>query len=286
MKRNTIPKLLGVAIILAVFAAVISTAAAAGTIANSVPPYVTTAQNLGVENPARVINITVNLAVHNRAQRDALLQQLYDRNSPLYQKWLTPQQYADRFGPTTQEAAMVQDFLKSQGLTVTAVNKFNYTVSAQGTIAEVQKAFGVQINRFLRNGEIRYSNINNPSVPAQLAGIVGSISGLHEVLMKPHHVFPIDPATGREYEGQPLQPAGQIYYEAQCYRGVESHGFTTSGHMPAALYTGNRYGSDIHSGNGHLPPCGYEPLAMQTAYGLTRCLSAPALTARDRLSLS
>ncbi len=68
---------------------------------------------------------------------------------------------------------MVQNFLKSQGLTVTAVNKFNYTVSAQGTIADVQKAFGVQINRFLRNGEIRYSNINNPSVPAQLAGIVG-----------------------------------------------------------------------------------------------------------------
>ena len=61
----------------------ISTAAVAGTIANSVPPYVATAQNLGAENPAKVINITVNLALHNRAERDTLLQQLYDRNSPL-----------------------------------------------------------------------------------------------------------------------------------------------------------------------------------------------------------
>ena len=268
MKRNTIPKLLGVAVILAAFAAVVSSAAVAVTIPNSVPPYVASAQNLGAENPARVIDITVNLALHNRAQRDALLQQLYDRKSPLFQKWLTPQQYADRFGPTAQEAAMVQNFLKSQGLTVTAVNKFNYTVRAQGTIADIQKTFGVQINRFLRNGETRYSNVNNPSIPTELAGVIGSISGLHQVLMKPHHVFPVDPATGKAIEGQPLKGPNQIYYEYQCYRGVESHGYTTGGKMPAALYTGNRYGADINNGQGHLPPCGYEPEAMQTAYGL------------------
>ncbi len=268
MKRNTIPKFLGVAVTLAMFAAVVSTAAVAVTIPNSVPRYVATAQNLGAENPARMINITVNLALHNRALRDALLQQLYDRNSPLYQKWLTPQQYADRFGPTTQEAARVQEFLKSQGLAVTAVDKFNYTVSAQGTIADIQKAFGVQINRFLVNGETRYANANNPSIPAQLAGVVGSISGLHEARMQPDHVFAVDQATGKAIQGRPLKGPGQIYWEYQCYRGVESRGYTTGGKMPAALYTGNRYGADINNGQGHLPPCGYEPEAMQTAYGL------------------
>jgi len=106
-------------------------------------------------------------------------------------------------------------------------------------------------------------------VPAQIAGIVGSIGGLHEVLMKPHHVFPIDPGTGKEYPGTPLPQNGQIYYEYQCYRGIESHGFTTNGHIPAALYTGNRYGADINNGQGHLPPCGFEPATLQAAYGLT-----------------
>jgi len=246
-----------------------STASFAATIPNSVPPYVTKAQNLGAEDPAKTLGITVRLALHDRAGRDALLQQLYDKKSPLYQKWLTPEQYAARFGPTTQEAAMVQNFLKSQGLTVTDVNKFNYTVSATGTIADIQKAFAVQINRFQVNGETRYSTVNNPSVPLQLTGIVGSIGGLHQVLMKPHHVFPVDPATGKAFEGQRLQPSGgQLYWEYVCYRGVESHGFTTGGKMPSALYTGNRYGADIHNGNGHLPPCGYEPTSMQNAYGL------------------
>ena len=252
---------------------VLSMASFANTvIPNSVPPYLSKASNLGPEDPSRILNITVRLALHDRAGRDALLRQLTDSKSPLYHQWLTPAQYAARFAPSAQEAARVQEFLKSQGLTVTATNKFNYTVTAQGRVADIQKAFGVQIDRFEFNGEQRYSNINNPSVPDQLGGISGSLGGLHQVLMKPHHVMPVDAGSiglaGRGTSG------GQVYYEYQCYRGTESHPFTTNGKMPAALYQGNRYGADIHNGQGHLPPCGYEPLTLQTAYGLTPVYSS------------
>jgi subtilase family serine protease len=264
MKRLALPRMMTLALVMAMISAV----SMAATIPNSVPPYVSTAQNLGGENPSRVIQITVNLALHNRADRDALLKQLYDRNSPLYQKWLTPEEYASRFAPSTREATMVQDYLKSQGLSVTAVNKFNYTVTATGTVADVQKAFGVQIDRFLRKGEMRYSNINNPTVPTQLTGVMASIGGLHEVRMKPHHVMAADLNAKTPLQGRPVKKPGQIYWEYQCYRGTEVHAFTTHGKVPAALYTGNRYGADIDNGQGHLPPCGFEPEAMQTAYGL------------------
>ncbi len=268
MTRSTTSRLLGVTVTLVLLAALVSTAAAT-TIPNSVPPYVASAQNLGAENPAKTIDISVRLGLHDRAGRDLLLKQLYDKKSPMYQKWLTPTEYAARFAPSTQEAAAVQQYLKSQGLNVTAVNKFNYTVNARGTVAEVQKAFGVQISRFrLVNGETRYSNVNNPSVPIQLSGIVGSIGGLHQVPMKPHHVVAMDQQKGRPLNVGRKGP-GQIYWEYQCYRGTETHAYTTEGKMPAALYSGNRYGADINNGQGHLPPCGYEPQAMQTAYGLT-----------------
>ena len=122
--------------LLAVFA--LSMVSFANTvIPNSVPAYLSRAQNLGPEDPGRVISITVRMALRDRAGRDALLRDLYDRRSPQYQKWLTPEQYAARFAPTTQEAAMVQDYLKSQGLTVTAVDKFNYTVTAQGRVSDI-----------------------------------------------------------------------------------------------------------------------------------------------------
>jgi len=240
-------------------------------IPNSVPNYLPKAQNLGAENPDRVISITMRLALRDRAGRDALLQQLYDRHSSQYQKWLTPEQYAARFAPTAQSAASVKSFLTSQGLTVTDTNRFNYTVTAQGRVADVQRAFGVQINRYSFKGEVRYSNANNPSIPVQLSGLIGSIGGLHQTLMKPHHMMQQDGAVIRLQRGgqRGAQGGGQLFWEYQCYRGTESHGFTTGGHMPAALYSGNRYGSDISSGPPHLPPCGYEPLTLQTAYGLT-----------------
>ncbi len=256
-------------VVLAVF--VLSMVSFANTvIPNSVPAYLPQAQNLGPEDPGRVISITVRMALHDRAGRDALLRDLYDRQSPQYQKWLTPEQYAARFAPTAQEVAVVQDYLKSQGLTPTAVSKLNYTVTAQGRVSDIQKAFAVQINRYGFNGETRYSNANNPSLPVHLARLIGSIGGLHQVLMKPHHVMAVDaglPLLARDNLSR--TQGSQLYYEYQCYRGTEAHGFTTGGKMPAALYQGNRYGSDIHSGQGHLPPCGYEPATLQTAYGLT-----------------
>ena len=243
---------------------------AATNVPNNVPAFLPQATNLGPEDPSRVINLSVRLALHDRAGRDALLKQLYDSKSPLYHHWLTPQQYAARFGPTATESALVQSFLKSHGLNVTAVDQFNYTVSAQGRVADIQKALNVQINRFNVKGETRYANVNNPSIPVALGGIVASIGGLHQLAMQPYHVYPLDAGgVGQQNFTPQLAASGQQYFEYVCYRGTESHSFTTSGHMPAALYSGNRYGSDIHSGYGHLPPCGYEPAAMQAAYGLT-----------------
>lgn len=280
MTVSKVPRLLGVFVAHFVLAAfVLSIASFAATdIPNSVPAYLSRAVNLGPEDPSRVINIQVRPALHNRAGRDALLQELYDSKSPLYHKWLTPQQYAARFAPTAMEAALVQNFLRSHGLSVTAVDRFNYTVSAQGSIADIQKALNVQINRFNFHGKTLYSNINNPSIAGPVAGVIASVGGLHQVKMQPYHVRPVDPNTGLPLKGHLLSgrspsqlssQGGQIFYEYQCYRGTEAHSFTTNGKMPAALYQGNRYGSDIHSGLGHWTPCGYEPTTMQTAYGLT-----------------
>src|ERR1039458_8350789 len=98
--------ILGVAILLMLTVAGSAFAANGQVLANSTPRFVQSAQNLGPESPSKVINITVRLQQHNIAERDALLKQLYDPKSPLYQQWLTPAQYAARFGPTAQEATV------------------------------------------------------------------------------------------------------------------------------------------------------------------------------------
>ena len=275
--------ILGVAILLMLTVAGSAFAANGQVLANSTPRFVQSAQNLGPESPSKVINFTVRLQQHNVAEREALLKQLYDPKSPLFQQWLTPAQYAARFGPTVQEANVVKEFLASHGLAVTYVHQGNFYVNAQGTIADVQRAFNVQINRFMVNGQTTFSNTSNISIAGPAAAYVSAVQGLHPVAMQPHSVRPVDPQSGQPFPEVPLSavapnitsgPPPSLFYENQCYRGVETHTFTTGGAMPIGYYTGNRYGGDIHGGAGHYPPCGYEPAALQIAYGLQPLIAA------------
>ncbi len=272
-----------VAILLVLTLAGSAFAANGRVLANSTPRFVQTAQNLGAEDPSKVVSITVRLQLHNLAGRDALLKQMYTPGSPVYHQWLTPAQYAARFAPTAQESAVVQDFLKAHGLTVTAVHQNNLYVNAQGTVADIQKAFNVQINRYNVKGQTIYANASDASVAGPAAPYISSVSGLHPVKMKPYSARPIDPETGKAYPGIPLKkiaapvssgPPPSQFFENQCYRGLESHAFTTNGQLPIGVYSGNRYGGDINGGYGHLPPCGYEPPAMQIAYGLQPLINA------------
>ncbi|HVP49946.1 MAG TPA: S53 family peptidase [Candidatus Bathyarchaeia archaeon] len=265
-----------------------SAAFAANTlvVANSTPRFAKSAQNLGPEDPSKVISITVHLQLRNRAERDALLKQLYTPGNPQYHQWMTVEEYAARFGPTAQQAAVVQDFLKSNGLAVTSTHANNFYVNAQGTIADVQKAFNVQINRFMVNGKITFANTSDIAVASPAGAFIQSVQGIHPVAMKPRSVRPIDPETGLPFPEVPLSkisnavapslsssPQPSLFYENQCYRGVESHSFTTSGNLPIGVYSGNRYGGPINGGQGHYPPCGYEPNAMQIAYGMAPLIS-------------
>ena len=69
-------RLLPVLAILLVLTLAGSAFAANGRVlANSTPRFVQNAQNLGPEDPSKVVSITVRLQLHNLAGRDALLKQ-------------------------------------------------------------------------------------------------------------------------------------------------------------------------------------------------------------------
>jgi subtilase family serine protease len=105
--------------------------------------------NMGPEDVTKQISITVWLNLHNQQALDALVQDLYDKDSPNYHHFLTMDQFKAQFSPTPKEAATVSAYLAAHHLTVTSVDKFNLFVTAQGTVADAQAAFNVQINRMM-----------------------------------------------------------------------------------------------------------------------------------------
>jgi subtilase family serine protease len=62
------------------------------------------AKNLGAENPAKLIEVSIWLQLHNRSEFDALTQSLYDRTSPNYHHWLKQSDIAARFAPTSRRS--------------------------------------------------------------------------------------------------------------------------------------------------------------------------------------
>jgi len=117
-----------------------------------------------------------------------LLADLQDRRSPNYHKWLTPEQWADRFGLSPNDVAKIKTWLQSQGFTVTYVARGRNWFLFSGTAAQIQKTFGAEIHRFDVNGEMHVANATSPKIPAALAGIVTQISGLDNFFFKPRAV--------------------------------------------------------------------------------------------------
>lgn len=163
----------------------------------------------------------VTLVFHPSASQqqdlDNLLAQQQDRSSPNYRKWLTPAQFAQRFGMTRADVQRVVTWLQSQGFAVTSVSPNRNEISFDATVSQIEVTFGTEIHNYLVNGEIHFANATDPSVPAALANSVLAIGHLHDFSPKPrisarphltsyvtgnHFVTPVDFAT--IYDVSPL----------------------------------------------------------------------------------
>src|ERR1700723_2356232 len=182
----------GVAVVIAMSCAPLSAnTPGANVIANNIPSYVATAKNLGAEDSAKVIEVSIWLQLHNRSQFDALTQSLYDRTSSSYHRWLKPNDIAARFAPTAQEAKTVQQFFAAHNLTVVKTGPNNFYVRARGTVGDVEKAFQVQLNNYQVGDKTIRANVGDPYVEGAAGPLVRAVSGLdtgefeHPVMAKP-----------------------------------------------------------------------------------------------------
>lgn len=117
------------------------------------------------------------LAPAQQSALDKLLAEQQDPHSPNYRKWLTPEQYAARFGMSDSDLAQVSAWLKSQGLTVDGYSRARTQVFFSGTAAQVEDAFHTQFNRYLVDGETSFANAVEVSVPQAISSMVLGFRG-------------------------------------------------------------------------------------------------------------
>ena len=121
---------------------------------------------------------------------DAFLAQQQLPGSPNYHKWLTPEQFGDRFGLSTNDLAKVTTWLESQGLKVDKVARGRNWINFSGTADQAARTFRTRFHRFRANGETHFANVDEPSVPAALEGLVAGFLGLDDYKLRSSVVRP------------------------------------------------------------------------------------------------
>jgi subtilase family serine protease len=153
-----------------------------------------------------------------------LLDDQQDKRSPIYHKWLTPEQFGRQFGPTDSDIQTITSWLQSHGFQVGAT-KGRTVLEFSGSASQVKDAFHTAIHKYVVNGEQYWANASDPSIPTALTPAVAGVVSLNNFPRKPMNVlvgaFRRDKKTGKAerigtkplltYPGNDCTPAGECY---------------------------------------------------------------------------
>jgi subtilase family serine protease len=112
--------------------------------------------------------------------------------SPLYHRFLTPDQYTAEYGPSAAEAQQVSAWLQADGFTDVQTGAQRDAVAASGTVSQVDQAFSVQMSRYAPagGGAPFVANDGDLAIPAGLAPDVMSVTGLDGAPPQTFHTAP------------------------------------------------------------------------------------------------
>ena len=118
------------------------------------------------------------------ADLNTLLKQQQDPASPNYHKWITPEEFADRFGISANDLTQIVDWLHAQGFTVDEVARNRRSVTFTGSAGQVETVFRTAIHEYAVDGKTFYANANDPYVPDAFANVVLGFRSLNNFHLK------------------------------------------------------------------------------------------------------
>jgi subtilase family serine protease len=215
-------------------------------LAGSAPAWANSKNYAGAANSTAAIGFRVYLGWNNPSAVEALAQAVANPHSSSYGQYLTPAQFRQQFAPSQQQVGAVQSWLRSQGFNVEYTPMNNRYVSAEGTVAQAEAAFGTSFGMYNVQGLTVRSPSSNVSIPGSLASIITGVIGLDD---SAQFVF-----TNHTVGDAPPPAAFVSAQPCSTYWGEKlAVGFTNpyeAGTLPYA-------------------PCGYTPDQVKGAYGIS-----------------
>lgn len=116
---------------------------------------------------------------------ELFLEEQRSPKSPNYHRWLTPEQFGERFGLSPADIGKVVSWLQAEGLQVHDVARGRHWITFSGTADQINRAFHTEIHRYRVAGVLHLANATDPSIPAAFEDVVSGIDGLSDFDLQP-----------------------------------------------------------------------------------------------------
>lgn len=142
--------------------------------------------------------LSIGLPLRNREELTNLLQELYQPGDANFRHYLTPDQFATKFGPSPEDYEKVIDFAKSHGLTIRGTHPNHTLLNVAGSVGDIEKAFHVHMRVYQHPVEARTFFAPDVAPSMDLDTPVLAISGLDNYMRPRPQLRP---------SGTPFRPA-------------------------------------------------------------------------------
>jgi subtilase family serine protease len=208
---------------------------------------------VGTVAKSATVNFELVLKLRDAAAAQALVRAVSSPGSKSYRHYLTAAKWESRFSPTASQVRSARQWLASEGFKVGAVSRDRITISASGTAAQVESAFGTGLANYKVDGHTLRLATRQMSVPASVAGSVAGAMGVNQNLATPDDVTQ---SATRSASAATFPPAPSAFITAPpC---GSSYGSSTTTLSPPF---GNGYPTTVPD-----VVCGYKPGQFRSAY--------------------
>lgn len=148
------------------------------------PPLVRLSRDMGAlpdSAPAGHILLVFKRSDAQQAQLQQLLSDLHNSSSAQYHKWLTPEDFGNRFGPADADIQAVTTWLSQQGFSIEKTTRGKAAVQFSGTAGQVRAAFHTELHSYEHEGVVFHSNNADPQIPSALAPVVAGLAALNDI---------------------------------------------------------------------------------------------------------
>ena len=142
-------------------------------------PMIARSTILSAVDSAKEISVVLSLPLQDSKGAAEFVQHVSNPKDPLYRKYITPKEFAARYGADVTDYAALKEWAISNGLTIVHEAAARTFLTVRGTAAQFQTLFKTQLNAYRSaDGKEFYSASVKPTVPDAIAARVAGVIGL------------------------------------------------------------------------------------------------------------